>query len=147
MASVLAYTGLSPQVVEIQENDSASANDWYDGDLVKCDASGELVIATAGVIQAIARKAATGVDNTEIPVELINVHEIYVARYHADATSEALIGDCLDFTFTAGAHTLEESGASTDVYCVGLHPDDGAVASGRILFRFYGTLLYGTSGV
>lgn len=148
MASVLAYTGLAPQIVDtIQEAAGGSANDFYDRDCVKCDSSGELVIATAGYIQGIALKTATGTASTVIPLELINLNEIYVVRYHTDATSEALIGDCLDFTFTAGAHTLEESSATTDVYCVGLHPNDGAVASGRLLVRFYASILTATSGL
>jgi hypothetical protein len=140
MASVLAYTGLAQQEVEIQEAAAGSANDFYAGDLVKANSSGELIIATAGKMLGIAHKAATGTASTEIPVALLNINEIYVSRYHTDATSEALIGDLLDYTFTAGAHTLEESGATTDVYCVGLHPNDGAVASGRLLVRFLGTV-------
>lgn len=143
MASVVAYTGLVPQVVEVQERAAGSANDWYAGDCVQVNSSGELIIAVAasGLIFGVAQKTCTGTASTEIPVDLLNVSEIYVVRYHTDATSEALIGDCLDFTYTAGAHTLEESSATTDVYCVGLHPNDGAVASGRLLVRFYGTLL------
>lgn len=140
MASVLAYTGLAHQVVPIEEAAASSANDWYDGDLVKANSSGELIIATAGVILGISRKSATGVASTEIPVELLNPNEIYVAVY-VGTTAEALIGDLLDFTFTAGAHTLSESGATTDVYCVGLYPQDGALASGRLLVRFLSALL------
>ena len=144
MSSVVPYTGLSPQVIEVEEASAASANDFYDGDLVKAT-TGELVIATAGVILGIARKTCTGTASTKIPVELLNLNEIYVCRYHTDATTEALIGDVLDFTFTAGAHTLEESGATTDVYCVGLHPTDGLLASGRLLVRFFSSLLVGTA--
>lgn len=145
MASVELYSGLNPQVVDIQEAAAGSANDFYDGDLVKCDGSGELVIATAGAIQGIARKTATGTASTEIPVELIDIHSIYSARYKASATAEALIGDILDFTFTAGAHTLDESGATTDVYCVGLHPFDSVGTSGgRLLVRFLYSILTGT---
>ena len=144
MASVVRYTGLAPQVVEIQEAAAGSENDFYDGDCVKIDTSGELVIATAGAIQGIAQKAATGTASTKIPIELIDVHEIYVARYKASAIGETLIGDILDFTFTAGAHTLDESGATTDVYCVGTHPNDGTDTGGRLLVRFLGTLLTGT---
>jgi hypothetical protein len=145
MPSVVGYTDLQIQPIEIQERAAGAANDWYAGDLVANDTNGELVIATAGVIAAIARKAATGTASTLIPIELLQINEIYVARYKASATGETLIGDCLDFTFTAGAHTLDESGATTDVYCVGLHPDDGALTSGRLLVRFYGTLFTATA--
>lgn len=143
MASVQAYTGLAPQVVPVEEAAAGAANAFYDGDLVKATA-GELVIATAGVILGIARKTATGTASTKIDVELINLNEIYVAVY-TGTTAEALIGDVLDFTFTAGAHTLDESGATTDVYCVGLHPADGLLASGRLLVRFFSSLLVGTA--
>jgi hypothetical protein len=139
--SVTSYTGLNPQVIEIQEASGGSALDFYDGDLVKTS-SGELIIATAGAILGIARKTATGVDSTKIPVELINPNEIYVGNYTASATTEALIGDLVDFTFTVGAHTLDESAASTDAYCVGLHPADAVGTSGgRLLIRFLGSAL------
>ena len=142
MASVVAYTGLAPQVVENEEASAGSANDFYDGDLVKADANGELVIGTAGAFLGVARKTATGTASTKIPVDLINLAEIYVVRYKASATAEALIGDCLDFTFTASAHTLDESSATTDVYCVGLHDGDAVGTSGgRLLVRFFATAI------
>lgn len=144
MASVELYSGLNPQVVEIQEAAAGSANDFYDGDLVKIT-SGELVIGTAGAFMGIARKTATGTASTEIPVELLDVHSIFTGRVASGTTTaETYLGDILDYTFTAGAHTLA-IGGTTDVYCVGLHPVDGALAGGRILYRFLGTLLTGTN--
>jgi len=136
--SVVAYTGLEPQVVEIDENDGAGANDWYEGDLVKCDSDGELVIATSGVILGVARKAATGTDNTNIPVELINFSEIYVMHY-STTTAETIIGDVGTITFTAGGHYVTSTGSagSADCYIVGLHPgDDVGTDGGRVLVRF-----------
>ena len=144
MASVVAYTGLSEQVIEIQEAAASSALDWYKGDLVKNDTSGELVIATAGAILGVAKDSASGTASTKIGVALISVQEIYVVKHTTSITGETMIGDCLDFTFTAGAHTVAVGG-TTDVYCVGLHPDDGAKISGRLLVRFYGTLLTATA--
>jgi hypothetical protein len=142
LASVERIAG-NPQVVVAEEASAGSANDFYAGDLVKTDASGELVIATAGAIWGIAKRAATGTAGTKIPVELISSSNLYVVKYHTDATSEALIGDTLDFTFTAGAHTVDESGATTDVECVGLDTRDGAVASGRLVVRFLETGIVG----
>jgi len=146
MASVVAYTGLAPQIVSIQENDSASANDWYIGDLVQADGDGELTIASTGSILGIAKKAATGTDNTEIPVELINPNEIYVMKY-ATTTSEGEVGESRAITFTAGAHVVAtDSGTpgALDVYVVGLHPDDAVgTDGGRLLVRFEGTILEG----
>jgi len=141
MASVVAYTGLGPQIVSIQENSSATAADWSIGDLVKADGSGELVIATDGVIMGIAHKAATGTDNTEIPVELLNFNEIYVMAY-STVTTEAIIGTYADITFTVGAHVVTDGTAEEDVYIVGLHPDDAVgTDGGRVLVRFDTTAL------
>jgi len=141
MASVVAYTGLGPQILNIQENDSASENDWYAGDLVKADGSGELTIATDDAIMGIALKAATGVDNTEIPVQLLNFNEIYVMKY-STTTSEAIIGTYADITFTAGAHVVTDGTAVENVYIVGLHPDDAVgTDGGRVLVRFDTTAL------
>ena len=137
--SVLLYSGLNPQVVEIMEDDDIAANGFYDGDCVSVENTGQVILAVAGQVDVIgiARKAATGTDNTPIPVELIDAHSIYVGRVNDDATtSEAYIGDCADFVFTAGAQYLAISGATTDVYIVGLEPVDGALLGGRVLFRW-----------
>ena len=142
MASVERIAG-NPQVVVAQEAAAGAANAFYAGDLVQTDASGELIIATAGAHWGIAKRTATGTASTNIPVELISSSNLYVVKYHTDATSEALIGDTLDFTYTAGAHTVEESGATTDVECVGLDTRDGAVASGRLVVRFLETGIVG----
>jgi hypothetical protein len=136
LASVELKSG-NPQVVQIQEAAAGSANDFYAGDLVKTNTDGELVIATAGAIMGIARRAATGTASTEIPVELISADNLYVAKYKASATTEALVGDVVDFTFTAGAHTLDESAASTDADVVGLDPRDAlGTSGGRLVIRF-----------
>jgi hypothetical protein len=134
LASVELKSG-NPQVVQIQEAAAGSANDFYAGDLVKTNTDGELVIATAGAIMGIARRAATGTASTEIPVELISADNLYVAKYKAAATTEALVGDVVDFT--AGAHTLDESGASLDADVVGLDPRDAlGTSGGRLVIRF-----------
>ena len=145
MPSVVAYTGLQQQVLgDAQEAAASSANDWYKGDLLAADTSGELVIATAGVIESIALKAATGTASTKIPRSLININEIYVVKHTTSITGETMIGDCFDFTFTAGAHVVADGG-TTDVYCVGLHPDDGAKISGRLLVRFLYSIFTATA--
>jgi len=136
--SVLLYSGLNPQVVEIMEDDDASENTWYDGDCVSVESTGQVILAIAAAVNVIgiARKAAIGTDNTPIPVELIDAHSIYVGRVADDVTTtEALIGDCQDFVFTAGAQYLEASG-TTDTYIVGIHPVDGLLLGGRLLFRW-----------
>lgn len=143
MASVKGYTGLATQVLEYQEDTDASANDWYVGDLVKSESgSGQIVIATAGAVLGIAQKTAAG-DDGYLNVELINLNEIYVSDYNT-TTAQSLIGDVLDYTFTAGAHTLA-TGGTTDVYCVGLHPGDAVgTDGGRLLVRFIPTCVDGS---
>ena len=135
--SVLLYSGLNPQVVNVREDVDASANTWYDRDCVSFEtATGYVIIATAGKIVGIAQKAATGVDYTAIPVELIDPHSIYTARVKYDVTTtEALIGDCQDVVFDTGRQYLDASG-TTDTYVVGIHPVDGLKLAGRLLFRF-----------
>jgi hypothetical protein len=138
MASVQYYAG--PRVAPLIGVEGATQT-FDAGDLVKIDTSGYLVVATAGVISGIARQDASGTTGAAREWEPICADAVYSAKYKASATSQSLVGDCLDFTFTIGGHTLDESGATTDVYCVGMDPRDGALTSGRLLVRFYGTLL------
>ena len=143
MASVeKIYPAAQSTVISAQEG--AGTQTFDVGDLVKFDSSGQVVVATAGVIHGIARQDATGTQATKLEVELIDPNAIYCARYKAAATAQALVGDILDFTFTIGAHTLDEGSATTDVYCVGLDNRDVVTTSGgRLLFRFLGTLFTG----
>lgn len=136
--SVLLYSGLNPQVVDIMEDDDISANGFYDGDLVSVENTGQVILAVAAQedILGIARTAATGTDNTPIAVELLDIHSIYVCRVaDGTTTTEAYIGDCVDFVMTAGAQYVA-TGGTTDAICVGIHPVDGLKSSGRILIRF-----------
>jgi len=142
MPSVELRTGLNIDTIPCEEGSSAGS--FAIGDLVKFDANGQVVIATAGAISGIAEKSATGTQSTTIPVTLIDPSAIYIANYKSASAAQGLVGDCLDFTFTAGAHTLDESGASTDVYCVGL-ADPGDSTSARLLVRFMGTTLAATA--
>lgn len=142
MASVQYYAG--PRVAPLIGVEGATQT-FDAGDLVKIDTSGYLVVATAGAISGIARSNATGTTGAAVEWEPICADAVYSAKYKASATSQSLVGDCLDFTFTIGGHTLDESGATTDVYCVGLDPRDASgTTSGRLLVRFYGTLLTST---
>ena len=134
--SILLHSGLDPQVVHIQGAALGSALAYYDGDLVQTDANGELVIGASKTYLGIARDDFSTTDDTDTPVELLDLHSIYVGRVAAGVTPvEAYIGDGLAITFTVGAHTLA-IGGTDEAYCVGLHHEDGLVAGGRILFRF-----------
>ena len=138
MGSVEYYSG--PRCAPIRAVEGSSQT--YDaGDLVDVGTDGLVVIATAGHIMGIATKDATGTTSAVAEYEPIGYDTIYSAKYKASATALSLVGDCLDFTFTVGAHTLNETSADTDVYCVALDPRDAVTTSGgRLLVKFYGTL-------
>lgn len=139
MASVELYSEVNaPQVVKMPED--ATPGSFAIGDLVKVHTNGKVRMADAGHITGIARRGYTGTENTPIEVELIDPANIYSSRYKASATAQTLVGDILDYTFTAGAHTLDEGSATTDVYCVGLDPRDAeGTSGGRLLVRFLGS--------
>ena len=135
MASVVAYTGLMPQTLDFLEG--AATKTFQDGDLVELHTDGKLKVFTAGDILGIARRDAEGVEDTVIPVELINPNEIYVVT-SSGTTDQDQVGLQLAFdAYTAGAHTVAETvDTSGELTMVGLHPADGAGAGGRILVRF-----------
>lgn len=142
MASVELYSEVNaPQVLPYPED--ATHGSFSAGDLVFIHTNGKIRIAVAaGGITGIVRSGYTGTADTIHEVELLDVANVYSVRYKASATAQTLVGDCLDFTMTVGGHTLDESGATTDVYCVGLDPRDSlGTSGGRLLVRFYGTLL------
>ena len=144
MASVVAYTGLAPQIVEIETD--AATDAFKVGDLVTTS-GGELDIASSGAILGIAHRASlTAEDDRKIPVELINPNEIYVIKYHT-TTAETIIGEARAITFTVGEHVVAaDSGSpgSLDVYIVGLHPDDAEGDNGgRLLVRFENSIFEG----
>ena len=140
MASVELYDGVDPQVLDFPVHTTHGS--FKAGDLVKL-VSGKLKIATAGVILGIARSDYNKTNpQGNVDVELINPNSIYSVRYKSSATAQTLVGDLVDFTFTAGAHYVDESGASTDAYVVGLDPRDAVgTTAGRLLIRFKSSLL------
>ncbi len=142
MASVENASSNNPQVVRCVEH--ASAGSFQRGDLVKLASNGKAQIATAGVIFGIARADATGTEDTVFEVERVNANDLYRARYTSSATSQALQGDVVDFTFTAGAHTLSESGATTDAYVVDFDLSGGESigdTGGKLLIQFIQTAI------
>jgi len=144
MASIVAYTGLAPQIVQI-ESDAATAA-FYPGDLVQTS-SGELVLATTTLLyKGIAQTASVTGNDQKINVELINPNEIYVVKSNT-VTAEANIGEAVTITtFTAKAQifTVTGTAGTSDGYCVGLHPDDAVGKDGgRLLIRFEPAVLKG----
>lgn len=138
MASVEHYSG--PRCAPIRGVEGASQT--YDaGDLITFNTSGYVIVATAGSIYGIATKDATGTTEAVAEYEPLCFDAVYSASYKASATAQALVGDCLDFTFTIGGHTLDETSATTDVWCIGLDPRDAVTTtSGRLLVKFYGAM-------
>lgn len=139
MASIVRYsTGQPTPILGIE----AASQSFKEGDLIHLDSDGKVEIATAGNIDGIARKDASGTTNAEIPYELIELDTVYSCAYKAAATERTDLGLKADFVFTVGAHTLDESGASTDALLVGLDGRDAVGATGgRYLFRFLPTLI------
>lgn len=112
---------------------------FKNGDLVGLTTSGTVTIAAAGKILGIARRDATGVANTTIPVEMIDYEGIYSAPNASGTTAaQTQVGDELTFDFTAGAQTLGSTG--TDCVVLAMDPRDltagAGRAGGRLYFRF-----------
>ena len=123
----------SPNVHQYQEAAGGSADDFQVGDLVKFDTSGELVIATAGAILGIALKSATGTASTYIPVDVLAPETEFSAVWTSEATTETLLNDIADFTFTTGAQVLTGAG-TTDAIVVDFDDPVGDT-SGRVIVR------------
>ena len=122
----------SPNIHYYQEAAAATANMFQRGDLVKLDTSGELVLATSGVILGIVGSAATSTDSTYHPVDVLMGDE-FSAVWTAEATTETLLNDIADFTFTTGAQVLTSAG-TTD--CIVVDFDDPVgTTSGRVIVK------------
>jgi len=115
----------------------AAGQTYKIGDALMFTSDGYVAISTAGIIHAIAKEDASGTTANPTEVEMIDFNELYVCRYKASATAQNLVGQIADFTFTVGGHTLDESGATTDVVIYALDNRDAVGTSGgRLLVRF-----------
>jgi hypothetical protein len=138
LASIERYTPGNPVVVKGLEGGSTQTFDA--GDPVKFSA-GYVVVATAGVMNGLARRDASGTQSTQIEVELFDPNAVYSAKCSTDLThAQTLVGTNVDFQFTTPGSMVLEDG-TTDAYVVALDPRDAAgTTSGRLLIRFhYGT--------
>jgi len=122
----------SPNIKYYDEDNALSANDFQKGDLVKFNTDGELVIATAGAILGIAQAAASGVDNTKVPVDVLMGDEFSIP-WTAEATTETLLNDIADVTFTTGAQVLT-GGGTTDTVVVDFD-DPVGTSGGRVIVK------------
>lgn len=135
MASVEYVSGPRGEIVLAQEG--ATAGSFKDGDLVKTNSSGQVILGTAGKIYAIARKSAVAVTGTIIPVELINVDAIYRIRAQS-TTALTQVGALADITFTAGAHVVDDTAPATNEIEIVGHDSVDAIGTsgGRLFVRF-----------
>ena len=122
----------SPNIREYDEDNALSANDFQVGDLVALNTDGELVLGTAGNILGIAQKAATGTDDTKIPVDVL-LGDSFSIPWTAEATTETLLNDIADVTFTTGAQVLTGGGTTDCVVCD--FDDPVGTSGGRVIVR------------
>jgi len=138
VASIERYTPGNPVVIKGLEG--AGSQSFDAGDPVKFSA-GYVVVATAGVMNGLARRDATATQSSTIEVELFDPNAVYSVRCSTGLThAQTLVGTNVDFQFTTPGAMVMEDG-TTDAYVVGLDPRDAVGATnGRLLIRFhYGT--------
>ena len=117
------------------------------GDLVKLDGSGLVVIATAASILGIMRSADPSSTSTKVLIDVIVPdHSEFVIKYKASATAAALKTDYAGLTFTTTAITVDDT-ASGDVVIQDLDPRDAVGTSGgRLICRFIPSALQSVTG-
>lgn len=120
---------------------SGTVLDFYEGDVVKFDSSGRIVIATIGAFAGITQKRATGTQGTAIPIDLIRPGDEFSVPFRAATTTIGLVNDVADVVLSKGAMTVQENNLSgTDTVIVGF--DEGAgpgglgVSGGRVKVIF-----------
>ncbi len=121
----------SPNIKFYDEDNGLSADAFQPGDLVKLNTEGELELATTGVILGIAQKAATGVDNTKIPVDVLYGDE-FSAVSASSSNVELNLNAVMDFTFTTGAQTVTTG--SSDAVLVDFD-DPVGTSGGRVILK------------
>lgn len=136
--SVLLYSGVTAQTIEVQEGTTAASYDA--GDLIRFDTTGQVILATTGVIAGIATEDATGSAGSASDVqamELLDVNALYLMTAAAAvATAQDDCGDDVNIDYTATAQFAETTSSSPEIIIVGIYPGDLAVAGGRYIVRF-----------
>ena len=135
--SVVLYDGVSAPTIVVQEGTTSGS--YEIGDLVKFDSSGQIIIATNGLIAGIACMKYTGsagsAGDTQ-QMELINYNALYL-MCNTSTAAQTEVGECAAIVFTAGAHTVAEGTTSAgEVQIVGIYPGDVDVSGGRNIVRF-----------
>jgi hypothetical protein len=134
------------EIREYPEDETSGS--FVAGDLVKLS-SGEVVLATVGLIFGVALKSATGTSATAIPVMIVRPDQEWVCA--ADTTTAATMeGAYYDVNFTAGSQGADlGSQTQPDIVIQKLDPRDGAHtgSGGRVIVRFMPSSLTNTYGV
>jgi len=136
--SVLLYSGVTAQTIEVQEGTTAAS--YEDGDLVRFDTTGQIILAATGIIAGIATEDATASSGSASDVqamELIDINALYLMTAgDLVATAQADCGNNVNIDFTAGAQFAETTSSTPEINIVGIYPGDLAVAGGRYIIRF-----------
>ena len=136
--SVLLYSGVEAQTIEVQEGTTAAS--YVDGDLVRFDSSGQIILATNAVIAGIATDDATGSVGSASDVqamELLDVNALYlITAGAAVATAQDDCGDDVNIDYAVGAHFAETTSSTPEIIIVGIYPGDLLVSGGRYIIRF-----------
>ena len=110
-------TGL-PNIHEYENRAAASANEVQDGDLVRLDSNGEIVLASAGHILGIALEAASTTDTNLIPVDVLG-HDDEISIPCNTTTAQNTLGGKGTLTTTTGAQTCTSDVSSgTDFWII-----------------------------
>lgn len=131
----LAYG--NPEVRMLPEDDVA-ANSFYVGDLVYLTGGQVAVVADDAVIYGVAGAAASGTENTLIPVYVIDPSQTWIAEFD-DAQTEAYVGEDYGLNITAGSMSVNlGETTNTAVTVKDLDPRDGVTTAsgGRVLVNF-----------
>jgi len=84
------------------------ATEFSQGDLVKLDASGTLVVATSGNILGIAQSDNPADDDVYVDVDIITPNGDLFEMVCSGTAATTDLGEIQTVTFTAGAHTIAD---------------------------------------
>jgi len=113
---------------------TSAATTTYDAGEVVTVASGSVAIGAHDACFGVALKDAGGITTTT-PIILITPEQIWECGYNG-TTAATMIGSTYLVTFTTGAQCLSSTTSTPTVTVVGLNPNDGAKAYGRLYVKF-----------
>lgn len=141
--------GINPEVFPAKEH--ATDGSFVVGDLLQFGANGKVQLGAAAAwglsrpAAGIARTPASGTEDTDIEVEMIQSDILYSVRIDSTTThARALCGDWGNWVFTAGGGYLNlQANTTWEMLVMALDGRDAeGTTSGRVLVRFRTALLY-----